>query len=742
MNSLQKKKCVMYILAVVIVLFFVSVNGDSAEPIMFTSDDGFLVQHAGEIPEDIYTKTLILEKGTYHINMAYTSSESGNALCIMNHGMETERMEIPAGEGELNCDLYIDEATPDLAVSVYYAGAGYLEVKSFGLMTDQPWHHDNWVRAALMLVAAIVIFLLVYLSGQEKITKQVSLELYIILGIALLSSSFLLNKNCVGHGDDLTYHLTRIEGIAQGLRDGQFPVMIYPDMLSGNGYLNAMYPSLFLYIPAVFRLMGVSYVVAYKLFLILVNFATAFAMYYSVKCLAKSGRAAVLGTAIYVFAQYRLNNMLVRGALGETLAMIFLPLVIAGVWQIAAGNRKKWWILVIGATGVIQSHVLSMVVYAVIAAILVCTYAGKIMKDKRYAELGMAVGWILLLNIGFLVPFLVYYVKGNLNLGELTSTFAYWVESLNPAYMLGIFRITRDDTGFVRDFSLHFPILCLLGLSLIYLCCNRSDKTDRSDRDLFLRRLFVLSCLLLFMCTNWFPYEKIKDIAILDKFFSMLQFPWRFEGPAIGMIAMVGPVLLVEFRNFEKYANTIIIVLMALVVLDASHWNLQWNQSMTDSMADEDRTCADIIYCPGEYMVKGDGTCLNGYIVSDKQIAVEQYAKDKLRIDIVYRQETGEHWIDLPLMNYIGYSVKDEAGQNCTVMTGDAGNIRVMTDKGGVHEIHVKYKEPVYFRIAELVSVLSLLAGIAAVLRKRIDGRLLNGPRADARKGYKYEKVS
>lgn len=713
------------VLVILVLLFLVSLNADSSEPILFTGDSGFLVQHTGDVQEEIYSKTLVLEKGNYQVQLAYTSSEEGNALRIRNHDVQIDSAEIPVGEGELCYDLRIEEPTPNLEVSVHYAGNGYLEVKSFALETEKPWHRDGWVRGLLVLAAALVILLLDFLVRTGKVTERMSFEIYVVLGIAVLSSSFLLNESSVGHGDDLTYHLTRIEGIAQGLRDGQFPVRIYPDMLAGNGYLNAMYPSLFLYIPAVFRLLGVSYVVSYKLFLICMNFGAAFAMYAAIKCFTKSGRAALLGTALYVFARYRLNNMLVRGALGESLAMIFLPLVIAGVWQIAAGDRRKWWILVAGATGVIQSHVLSTVVYAAIALVLFAACAGKMVREKRTAELGMAAGLILLLNLGFLVPFLTYYVKGNLNLGALTETFAYWVESLNPAYLFGIFRITHEDAGFVRDFALHLPMLCLFGFCLIYCVHHRAEM---SDRDRFLRRLFVAACLLLFMTTNWFPYEMIRNVAFLDHFFSMIQFPWRFEGPAIGILIITGAVWITEYQHIEGYCNVLVAALVVMVLLDASHWNLRWNQSMTGAGADEDRTCADIIYCPQEYMVRGDGAFYGGYIVSDEQVTVHSYEKDGLRIDMIYRAEPGEHWVELPLMHYMGYVVTDEKGEDYEVMTGDAGNMRVLLENSERHELHVRYRDPVLFRIASFISILTILIIILILLTRGFRGGPVTGP--------------
>ena len=113
------------VLVILVLLFLVSLNADSSEPILFTGDSGFLVQHTGDVQEEIYSKTLVLEKGNYQVQLAYTSSEEGNALRIRNHDVQIDSAEIPVGEGELCYDLRIEEPTPNLEVSVHYAGNCY-----------------------------------------------------------------------------------------------------------------------------------------------------------------------------------------------------------------------------------------------------------------------------------------------------------------------------------------------------------------------------------------------------------------------------------------------------------------------------------------------------------------------------------------------------------------------------------------------------------------------------------------
>jgi len=50
--------------------------------------------------------------------------------------------------------------------------------------------------------------------------------------------------------------------------------------------------------------------------------------------MAQSKEVGLIGTALYLFASYRLINVHIRESVGEYTAMCFLPLVIYGIWRI------------------------------------------------------------------------------------------------------------------------------------------------------------------------------------------------------------------------------------------------------------------------------------------------------------------------------------------------------------------------------------------------------------------------
>ena len=115
--------------------------------------------------------------------------------------------------------------------------------------------------------------------------------------------------------------------------------------------------------------MGFTMQNAYKLFVVLVNLATVIVSYYSFRVIFKRAELALVAAIMYSMSLLRLVDLYQRGAVGEFTALIFLPLIVAGLWKIYAvpvddKNYSRLWIMpVIGYFGVIESHVLSTEIF-------------------------------------------------------------------------------------------------------------------------------------------------------------------------------------------------------------------------------------------------------------------------------------------------------------------------------------------------------------------------------------------
>ena len=133
-----------------------------------------------------------------------------------------------------------------------------------------------------------------------------------------------------------------------------------------------------------------------------------FTAWFCMKRLTGDRYVALTAMLLYCSMPYRISCMYYRYALGELLAIAFIPLVIAGLYEIVYGNKKKWPILTIGISGIIESHILSTLLIVIFCVLMVLACIARIIKDRRWIYLIMAALSAAVLNMGFIVPFLYY----------------------------------------------------------------------------------------------------------------------------------------------------------------------------------------------------------------------------------------------------------------------------------------------------------------------------------------------
>ncbi|MBR1622653.1 MAG: hypothetical protein IJ675_01905, partial [Pseudobutyrivibrio sp.] len=214
----------------------------------------------------------------------------------------------------------------------------------------------------------------------------VAIMLLMIVFIASLPAFM----NGVYNGFDLWFHMGRIESIATELSNGQFPVRYETASWYGNGYISTtMYGNIFLYIPALLHLLGLATYKCYNIYLILNNLIGTCIAMYSFTRLFGDKRWGLLATEAYMLAGYYISNIYVRAALGEYTATIFIPLVVYGMYRILYENIDKGIIaklmpLVLGVTGLIQTHILTTYMVAMMTFVFLIVFikdTGKHIKE-------------------------------------------------------------------------------------------------------------------------------------------------------------------------------------------------------------------------------------------------------------------------------------------------------------------------------------------------------------------------
>ena len=148
---------------------------------------------------------------------------------------------------------------------------------------------------------------------------------FIILSVVSLYFSHIYNFRMVT-GDDYQFHAVRIEGLYEALRSHVYFPRINMTFMHSMGYATSIfYSDVYLYFPAVLRLLGFSLAESYVIFLVFVNFLTFVISYFSMMNIEKKISKSLIFSLLYTLSFYRLFDLTGRAALGETLAMSFLP---------------------------------------------------------------------------------------------------------------------------------------------------------------------------------------------------------------------------------------------------------------------------------------------------------------------------------------------------------------------------------------------------------------------------------
>ncbi len=656
------------------------------------------------------TPSYVMNKGSYRATLNYSADKNGNVLELWEQGDKIAAWQLNYWEKELTVDFALSKDAKALQLRINYGGDGALTVKRLSLAPYTLFYTDTYFLIGVFLFLHLAAWL--YVRSGKRLSQEKLVDCAVILGVALLATTPMM-QTYLYNADDLCYHLARLEGLKDGILDGQvIPVNILPEGLQNNGYMNAMYPYLFLYIGAFMRLCGVSLAFSYKTLIFLSNLGSAVCAYVAVKSMVKSRRSVILSVVLYTLMPYRFTNIFSRGDLGETLALVFWPMVIAGLYHIVMGDRKKWHYLVIGFTGALQSHILSVAYVAAVCVITALLYCVRIARERRYTELLKAAGLTVLLNAWYVVPFLYYYFKENLDKDVLRWS-GYFEQSINLSNMTQTLSLYNK-----QYFSLGLALLGCLGIGIVYLLCERRGKVSGADG--FMLYLLTLGGIFVFLATGYFPSRALMKNAFFENIATMLQFPWRFLGPASACFLFVGAAGLARSELLKPYRNLIFAMLVSLNLLvivsvpaDNNHVPYK-NAESAASKGHETKLGASVgLFYPHEWRLMGatEDRLTGSVVISDiSSVSVYDFRKEGTKAAVSYIARSDDAYIELPVQNYLGYRAVNELGQPVRIEQGNGGRMRIFVDGDGAeHRIYVRYGPVPGFIIADVVSALTVL---------------------------------
>ena len=215
--------------------------------------------------------------------------------------------------------------------------------------------------------------------------KETIIDILIcVLMTCICLFSFFDSKIIVNISQDITFHLNRFVGLANAFEEGQILPKIYPYANNGFGYATPLfYCDLFLYPFAILYHFGLSVVWCYKLCVLFYTTLGNIFIYLIFKKETNNRKLSLLASFLYLTCSYHLLNIFIRGALGEILAMTFVPLVLYAIYRILVKHEDCFIFLGISFSLLVQSHLISSLLYGIFFFCMIVVFL--IMNRKDFS---------------------------------------------------------------------------------------------------------------------------------------------------------------------------------------------------------------------------------------------------------------------------------------------------------------------------------------------------------------------
>ena len=650
---------------------------------------------------------LNLARGTYRFKYWVDTDGTGELLFKAGNSAAIEPSSIVLGPGQTaseTIELKLLDDVSDLQILVRFDTGTYMNVFEVRLYGQN--YADNAFTLAFLLTGACLLFLL----WQHGVLTPQGCGRLVLIGVAVLVVSAPVLKENYSAGHDYNYHMARIANLADGLRSGQFPVRAGGFTYNGYGAItSAFYPDLFLYPFALMLLAGASIEYVMSVLTIAASVLAAATMYACAKRIYGDEWAATCASVLYVGAAYRVANMMVRCAVGEMMAMGFLPLFVLGLWEVIFGDKRRWRMLAFGAFAVFMCHMISTLLCATLALGLGTVCLPRILREKRMGAILKAIGATALLSLFFLIPLVMYSMDGIS--ADVINTYELAGTAMAPAqlFLQGAGDLAADP----KDRTLSgYPVE--LGLPLIIgsalLICVFVTAEKRREKPLCFAMLFLaIGWIAALMMTTMFPWQYITLVTDL---YDRIQFAWRFAGPACMMLSLAGGYGYAQFQPGQgKQAAAAALMLSLVMIMPTVNAHARNNRYVEFGEGAEP-------YIPySEYNLPGSDVMetTDHSVHAQGGVTFEHVVKDGTRITMdVSAQQEGT--IALPLFGFDGYAA-ELGGERLETGLGENNRLTVTIPEGSSGTLRVRFAGKAIWRVGDAISALTALALLVSAAR-------------------------
>ena len=653
-----------------------------------------------------------LPAGEYRLRWAI-SCDGDNILWLTNTNDATitpSEFTIPAGAGDGELHFTVEEDCEDFKIEFEFAAGTYMDIYQVKLYT--PEYQDDAFTLLFFAVGASILWLMI---GTGRLTREnMAPVLFIALAVLIGSAPALKTTFVIGH--DGTYHMARLLNLADGLKNGQFPVRMGGFAYDGyGGVMSVFYPDTFLYPFALMILGGASAVYVCNVFSVALNIGAALSMYAAAKRLFEKRWAATGASILYTLASYRVVNVFTRIAFGEALAMVFLPLFLVNLYDVVCGDARRWKGLALSAACIFCSHMITTLLCAVLAAGFCLLHIRKIILQKRLLPLVKAVLVCLLLCLYRIGPLVMYSMQG-LGADDLFRNITEFSVELGQVLMMNAGTITRETNNpQVMEFSVEIGLPLMIGAALALYAALQKEERGKSEWAAL--KLVAGGALMTIAATDFFPWGAVS--LLTQGQVGYIQFTWRLLILATPMLALAGGYGLCEFGGKRQDAAAVAALSMAVIcvmpVFSSEIQNPIYVEKGVIISPFMGRSFPEYTYSDTTDFLAIRKRSVE--IIGDAEMADYEKRSTTITAQVSARTESR---ITFPLFDYDGFRATVD-GREIAVERGSNNRVSVVLPAGTSGALKIWFAGKGWWRVGDAVSAaaLALLAWSGARKRKR-----------------------
>ena len=533
--------------------------------------------------------------------------------------------------------------------------------------------------------------------------KKIAFYITCLIILSTLYTIFFYSEihNLVTTGD-VSFHLSRIKGL-----HSFFLGPVNFETFNNLGYgVNWFYPYLtILPATAIYHFTN-DILLSYWLFLLILNILTALISFCCGKIFFRKIESAFLFSNLYTFSLYRTTDIFFRAALAESIALTFIPIIFLGLYKIMRSDNKGVYLLALGMSLTILSHILSTFIIVIILFIVLATFFIKKSNGEREwiaHKIIHAVILTVIATASFVIPMFYMFITNDIN---KPATTILQSKALAAGTSL-VSALNNDPTlygiGLIGLIALVVPIFVLQHL--------RENE----------RILYFLSGGTWFLSTSLFPWALLQKTP-----FNIIQFPWRFLGIQSLFYALILTVCCVQYFRISKVG--IILFSLAMCLLNfttAANYDINLkNVSGTinvnyDSI--EQYTSEGMNYFLYDYVPKKSNNYRdkmekklffidNNWTSHKFQVKGNIY-QTVIKLDIKQK-------VILPVVQYSNTKIEVN-NEKIDSSSSQSGLIELNLDEG-TNNITISYSHSIFFYISSLLTIGTLFFLIFEILKNII----------------------